>query len=277
MPMWTPAQPEDYLAQWGLTVAGETLTTPSSTLIPVSFDGRDGMLKVARIDEEARGNSVLAWWNGAGAAPVWRVDEHAVLLARATGRSLATIAIDGDDHAATLELCSLAQTLHGASAVSSPPVGLVALADWFRELFEMAEHDPHGADGLWSRAAGLAATLLADASQDVVLHGDLHHDNVLDFGDGDWRAIDPKGVHGNRLFDYTVLLRNPRRDVALERFEKRVELIAESSGAAVNTVLGWAIASCALSAAWSTHDGDSEAASASLELARLAERMLRDA
>ncbi|QEE61424.1 hypothetical protein FVA74_07415 [Salinibacterium sp. dk2585] len=274
MQMWTPAQPEDYLARWGLTVVGETLTTPSSTLIPVSFDGREGMLKVARIDEEARGNSVLAWWHGAGAAPVWRVDEHAALLARATGRTLATISVDGDDHAATLELCSLAQTLHGASALSSPPAGLVALADWFRELFEMAEHHPRGAGGVWSRAAGLASTLLADASQDVVLHGDLHHDNVLDFGDGDWRAIDPKGVHGNRLFDYTVLLRNPRRDVALAHFAERVQLIAKSSRAPVSTVLEWAVASCALSAAWSTNDGDTEAASTSLALASLAERML---
>lgn len=273
--MWTPATAEDYLTRWELTPDGDTRTTPSSVLVPVTFEGRAAVLKLARIDEEARGNGVLAWWHGAGAARVWRADEHAAVLERAAGGTLSRVSLAGDDDAATAILCSLARTLHGNSAVTAPPVGLMPLNDWFRELCTLADGRPDAADGLWRRAAELATALLADESQVVVLHGDLHHDNVLDFGDQDWRAIDPKGVQGNRLFDYTVLLRNPTHEIAATRLQRRAEIIADAAQAPIATVLEWAVASMALSAAWSTRDGDDDAATASLELARAAERLLR--
>jgi streptomycin 6-kinase len=38
--------------------------------------------------------------------------------------------------------------------------------------------------------------------EEGVLHGDLHHDNVLDFGRRGWLAIDPHGLFGERGFDY---------------------------------------------------------------------------
>lgn len=45
----------------------------------------------------------------------------------------------------------------------------------------------------------------------AVLHGDLHHGNVLDFGPLGWLAIDPKGLHGESGFDYANILSNPDR------------------------------------------------------------------
>ena len=46
--------------------------------------------------------------------------------------------------------------------------------------------------------AETAQALLADPRERSVLHGDLHHDNALDFGARGWRAIDPKGLIGER-------------------------------------------------------------------------------
>lgn len=46
----------------------------------------------------------------------------------------------------------------------------------------------------------------------MVLHGDVHHGNVLNFGARGWLAIDPRGLVGERAFDHANLLCNP--DVA---------------------------------------------------------------
>jgi streptomycin 6-kinase len=40
--------------------------------------------------------------------------------------------------------------------------------------------------------------LLTTQREKVVLHGDMHHGNVLNFGSRGWLAIDPKGLIGER-------------------------------------------------------------------------------
>jgi streptomycin 6-kinase len=50
------------------------------------------------------------------------------------------------------------------------------------------------------KARILRTQLLDTAAPDVLLHGDLHHDNILSNGDG-WLVIDPKGVIGEPSFD----------------------------------------------------------------------------
>jgi streptomycin 6-kinase len=42
-----------------------------------------------------------------------------------------------------------------------------------------------------------------------VLHGDIHHDNVLDFGARGRLAIDPKGLLGERGFEFAIFLPTP--------------------------------------------------------------------
>jgi len=51
--------------------------------------------------------------------------------------------------------------------------------------------------------------LLADQHDVGVLHGDIHHGNILDFGPRGWLTIDPKGLIGERDFDYANLFCNP--------------------------------------------------------------------
>src|SRR3546814_3749922 len=71
---------------------------------------------------------------------------------------------------------------------------LVPLAHWFRALNPAAA--THG--GILARCAATARALLAESRGTGVLHGDIHHDNVLDFGPRGWLAIDPKRLVGER-------------------------------------------------------------------------------
>ena len=105
------------------------------------------------------------------------------------------------------------------------------------------------------RSAASARALLADPQEVRVLHGDIHHENILDFGERGWLAIDPKGLIGERGFDYANIFTNPDlSDPTLpvatlpERFQQRLAIVTEQSGIEHRRLLHWIIAWCGLSA-----------------------------
>ena len=68
------------------------------------------------------------------------------------------------------------------------------------------------------KARKIRDQLLKMAMLDVLLHGDLHHDNILQngddearhsFSDGGWLVIDPKGVIGESAYEVAAFIRNP--------------------------------------------------------------------
>lgn len=245
--------------RWALTPDGPAFATPSSVLQAVALQRRPAFLKLATVAEEAAGGRVLRWWDGRGAAPVLASDGDAVVLARATGDGhLATLAASGldSDDQATRILCRAALRLHAVTDRPRPD-GLVGLPRWFAELFEHAGAHPHAHDGMFGRAAAEARSLLAAPAGDAVLHGDIHHGNVLDFGTAGWLAIDPKHLHGDPAFDFANILCNPSATVALApgRFERTVGVIAAETGITERRMLRWALAWAGLSAAWSERSG----------------------
>lgn len=245
--------------RWALTPDGPAFATPSSVLQPVVRDGRPAFLKLATVGEEVEGGRVIRWWAGRGAAPALAADGDAVLLARASGdRDLAALAAsgpDGDDEATRI-LCRAARRLHAVDDRPRPE-GLVGLPRWFTDLFAHAEAERYAHDGMFGRAAAEARRLLASAQGDVVLHGDIHHGNVLDFGADGWLAIDPKHLHGDPAFDFANILCNPSAEVALApgRFERTVAVITAETGIGELRMLRWALAWAGLSAAWSERSG----------------------
>ncbi|MDN4614270.1 aminoglycoside phosphotransferase family protein [Leifsonia sp. F6_8S_P_1B] len=245
--------------RWHLAPDGDAFATATSVLQPVVWQGCKAFLKLATEDEERAGGRVLRWWRGRGAAPVLAAEGDALLLERATGeRDLARLAASGPegDDEATRILCRVGRRLH-ASDRPARPAGLADLPRWFRELPLHAAEAPEAHGGLYPRAAAEAAALLAHPSGDVVLHADLHHGNVLDFGERGWLAIDPKPVHGDPGFDVANILCNPGPEVALRpgRLERTAGVIAAETGMDERLVLRWALAWAGLSAAWSERSG----------------------
>jgi streptomycin 6-kinase len=241
-----------YLDRWGLARDGDPITTHSSDLLPVRSGHVPAMLKVARSDEERRGANLMARWNGNGAARVLAHHEDAILLERARGRrSLATMAREGHDDEASRIICGVAMTLHAHDG--SPPTGLVPLSAWYAELSRVA-----GADtGIFTQAASTAAELLASPQEQCVLHGDLHHGNVLDFGARGWLAIDPKGLIGERGFDFANIFCNPDFEIATSpgRLVRQIDVVAETARLDPARLLRWVLAYAGLSAAWTIGEG----------------------
>lgn len=260
-----------WMDHWRLVADGKPFCTRfGSRLAPVRRDGVPAMLKVAGGEEESRGAAVMAWWAGVGAARVLAHEGDAILLERAGGeRSLAAMSRSGEDDAAMRVLCRAAEALH-APRPGWPPSTLVPLERWFQALAPAAES--HG--GVFRQSLNASRALLAAPAQSVVLHGDLHHDNVLDGGDRGWLAIDPKGLIGEPGFDYANMLCNPGIDVAGAegRLGARVAIASAESGIEPRRLLRWLLAYAGLSAAWTLGDGGD--ASQALAMARLAAKAL---
>lgn len=256
-----------YISRWGLVPDGDAIVTHSSRLLPVRRDGEPAMLKIAVEPEEKWGNGLMIWWSGIGAARVLEHDADAILLERAMGcRSLADMASHGKDDEASRIICDVVAGLH-APRHSSPPK-LVPLTDWFRTLEPMASRE----GGILLRSAATARALLANPSEVVPLHGDVHHGNILDFEARGWRAIDPKRLEGERGFDYANLFCNPNHPVATapDRLARQASVVAEAAGLARKRLLQWIVAWAGLSAAWSIEDGADDHAAPTIQIAEIA-------
>lgn len=216
------------------------------------------MLKLACHAEERAGAAIMQHWAGAGAAAVLQQAGDALLLERATGPlSLAVMAASGPagDSAATRILVDTAAALHRPRP--GPLPATVPLPQRFRALATAAAAQ----GGLFAQAHRVAEGLLAAPLPPVLLHGDLHHDNVLDFGASGWKAIDPKGLWGERGFDFANLFCNPAAAPATDAasFDRRLAAVVAFGGVEAQRQRDWVLAYCGLSAAWSLEDGQSPA------------------
>lgn len=259
---------DEWLSRWDLRPDGAPISTHCSDLLPVRHAGAPAMLKIAREPDTRWAWLLMEYWGGEGAARVLAHEGDALLLERAMGtRSLVRMTHEGHDDEVIGILCAAAARLHAPRARPLPDE-LLPLRDWFAPLAPAAR--THG--GILARAAAIADELFAAPRQLVTLHGDLHHDNVLDGAERGWLAIDPMRLYGERGFDFVNMMRNPdpHDDVDLKRelFAGRVDLIVKAAGIERERLLQWTLAFACLSAAWIIGDGD--APDADLAVAEMA-------
>ncbi|MBX3117566.1 MAG: hypothetical protein KF784_00755 [Fimbriimonadaceae bacterium] len=81
----------------------------------------------------------------------------------------------------------------------------------------------------------LGQELLQSTTEEVFLHGDLHHSNIL-LGPEGWVVIDPKGLIGDPAFEPSAFIRNPIEEIGewedlplilerrIRRFAKELQL-----------------------------------------------------
>ncbi|MPY65611.1 3'-kinase [Deinococcus sp. SDU3-2] len=256
-----------WLRRWRLTPDGAPIRTHSSDLLPVRFEGQPAMLKVTRVDEERVGHRLMVWFGGEGAACVMRHQDEATLLERAEGDlSLTEMVRAGRDDEASRVLCGVVRQLHTPRPQPWPE--LTPLTRWFRSLEEVAPQ--YG--GIFTLSLEAARHLLAHPQGVRPLHGDLHHGNVLHSCERGWLAIDPKGLIGERGFDYANILCNPDLETATQpgRLARQVDVVAEAAELERPRLLQWVLAYAGLSASWWLEDGRQDEAEPVLDVARTA-------
>lgn len=141
--------------------------------------------------------------------------------------------------------------------------GFPTVADWAKGLKRLRGHFD-GAYGpfppkLVDRADSLFGELLASSAENMLLHGDLHHTNILSAGRRPWLAIDPKGVLGEPAYEISAFMTNPfpqlLQSANPERIlRRRADQFAEVLGLERARLTGWAFAQAVLSGWWSYED-----------------------
>lgn len=108
------------------------------------------------------------------------------------------------------------------------------------------------------KARRLRDNLLKTSAKEVLLHGDLHHDNILQNGD-DWAVIDPKGVIGEPTYEVAAFIRNPipellAHDNALSIINHRITRFAEFLELSERRIIDWCFVQAVLAWVWALED-----------------------
>lgn len=246
---------EKYLAHWGLTADATPFDTQHSWLLHVRAGAMPATLKLRKPEsDEMLTAAMLRYYNGRSAVRLLHSDSDAVLMERACGpRSLWEMTLgDGDTEAAHI-LADVVAELH-VTRTGPHPEGLMCLHNHFAPLIGRAHMDAR-----ITRAAEVARRLLASSEGATVLHGDLHHNNVLFDATRGWLAIDPKGLLGDRVYDVANLICSPwphgRVVHDRERAHRCASIYSERLGVDRHRVLAFATAHAGLASAWSIDEG----------------------
>ncbi len=181
---------------------------------------------------------------------IFKMDEeqHAFLMEYLSpGISVKSLVKKGKDHEATRIICQTILELHR----DQPEFATYKHMSEF--ISDLAQLYGHVDNNLLSKAQTLFHELTADRSIDVLLHGDLHHDNILSSGSS-WKVIDPHGYVGDPAAEVGPMIHNPFDcfpDGSIETvIESRLKILCEMLPYDPKRIQAWAFCISMLSAAW---------------------------
>ena len=245
--------------RWSLKVMPPLDYLSHNYVAPViCADGKDAVLKLGVPHNDFMNEmAALRLYDGAGMVKLLAgdVDLGAMLLERLMpGTSLSSL---GDDERAT---SVAAQVMRQLWRPPPPEHQFPTVSDWASGLENLRERFA-GTTGpisapLVEKAETLFSELIGTMGAPVLLHGDLHHDNILSAVREPWLAIDPKGVVGEAEYEVGAFVRNrlltgPKPEMLLAR---RVDQFVDELGFVRERIVGWSLAQTVLSAWWSFED-----------------------
>ena len=112
------------------------------------------------------------------------------------------------------------------------------------------------------KARRLRDELITTCATPVLLHGDLHHDNILQNGN-DWVVIDPKGVIGEPAYEIAAFIRNPIPELlahhnALNIIDNRITQFAKILKLSEQRIIDWCYTQAVLAWVWALEDNGDE-------------------
>jgi streptomycin 6-kinase len=244
---------------WGL---GELTPVENLSYNAVYFSTQKPMVLKLGCDRDAlaREAKALTAYQGQGSVRLLQSDiKNGALLIE---RSFPGISLQGlfphADSAAVAHAATIMKRLHTAS-IPDPSL-FPTLQHWFSVL-DIAHSLPAAH---LAKAKELAHTLLKTSKKTVLLHGDLHHGNILS-QEGDWVAIDPKGVLGDPAYEVGAFINNPIPDILdhpdlTGLLQNRASLFAKLLGYNPQQLYQWSYIQSMVSAGWMVEDNSDPSA-----------------
>ena len=247
--------------RWGITI-GPPFNLSFNYVAPaVRADGTQVVLKACALtDEFPQQPEALRLVDGHGMVRLLECDwdEEIMLLERLLpGTMLLEVE---DDEVTTSCAATVMQQIWRPVPENHP---FKTVQDWGKG-FDRLRRSYDGGTGpfpkaLVERAEKLYRELCASMGEPVLLHGDLHHENILSAKREPWLAIDPKGVVGEAVYETGAWLRNPMPQLLDLPYPgrilaRRIDQFAEQLGFDRARIRDWAQAQAMLSAWWSMED-----------------------
>ncbi len=256
-----PALARDLLDEWDLTVDGALMNGYCSLVVPVlTADGERSVLKLhtdADADESDFEHLALQHWHGNGSVLLLRADprRRAMLLERLHPRDLTTI---GDR-----EACEVVGGLYGRIHVPALPQlrTITSYVERWTADLEALSRDAPIPRRLREQCVSLTRDLVADpASVGVIIHGDLHHHNVLAADREPWLVIDPKPMSGDPHYEPAPMLWNRWDEIvagnARENLRRRFHTLVDVAGLDEDRARDWVVVRMVHNMSWAVIDGD---------------------
>jgi streptomycin 6-kinase len=252
---------DELAARWSLTLEPHFPGIAYNYVAPATCaDGTAAVLKVSRhVDETRNEIAALRLWDGDGAARLLAAEEDsgALLMERLMPGTMLSEVAAADDDSATLIAAEMLRRLWRPVPVGH---GLRSLASWTAAFERNREALWYGCGdfpaALFRHADALRHDLLATTDAETVLHGDMHHFNVLRAERVEWLAIDPKGLAGDRCFDVCQFMRNPIPFVIpVDLIRRRLDIFCDELGLDRERTKAWCVVHAVLDACWDFEDG----------------------
>lgn len=232
----------------------------SYNFVAVAYSHQLGALVVLKIclpdGSFLQEKEALLSYNGFGCVALrdWYEAHHALLLeALEPGTSLASFFPHEDEQAVRLTV-EVMKRLHAA------PIGAVPQAqtmeDWL-QIFKKLEV-PDVLKTHVVAAQSLAQRLYKTQPPRYLLHGDLHHENIILGSHNTWKAIDPKGVVGEQAYEVGAFMINPAGLLSCsslkELFEMRLSTFSNLLAIDRERLIAASYVRAILSACWSVEE-----------------------
>lgn len=254
-----PSLLEEYAERWQLTLLPPFENLSFHYVAPaIRVDGTPVILKTSEFsDEFEHGLAALRIFNGRGIARLLEYDEKKkvmVLERLQPGTMLESLVPEQDARATSILAGVMRQLWRPVQGGHTFPTVEQLGQDLMRLRTSYAGGYGPFPPRLVDEAMDLFATLSASAEVSMLLHGDLHHYNILQAQDT-WLAIDPKGVVGDPGYEVGASFFNPLpRILEVSNLEqmlvRRVAQLSEELGMERARIRGWGLAQCVRNA-WS--------------------------
>lgn len=162
------------------------------------------------------------------------------------------------DKEATKYAAQVIRELHYGKALTSLDKKSYKAVPELLSIFDRFDNNQIPIDVI-QKSKKLAYNLLNSNQEIHLLHGDLHHENILYDNNVGWIAIDPKGIIGELAYEVSAFINNPFPDLlaqnnALEIITDRITIFSNILTINKQRLISWAYAKSVLAACWSLED-----------------------
>jgi streptomycin 6-kinase len=255
-----PRLVRDVADEWQLSFEGEPMHGYGSLVVPVRQpNGAPAVLKVSYDGDQEGVHEALGLqhWNGNGTVRLFRADprRRALLLERLhADRTL--------DELWDLEACEVVAGLYARLHLPALPRlhRLTSYVDRWTERLARLPADAPVPRRLVEQAVSLGRSFVEEEGTDAVMvHGDLHYQNVLAADREPWLVIDPKPMAGDRHYEVAPMLWNRWDEVVAsgqvrDAVRRRFHTLVDAAGFDEGRARDWVVVRELHNALWTIED-----------------------